>query len=72
MDGGQVFEAASPDFQFAASVAAFGMVLRESPLRGGATYAAVSDWGIRGAARDPGGYRTEFLDLVQRARRISR
>lgn len=72
MDGGQAFEAASPDFQFAASVAAFGMVLRESPLRGGATYAAVSDWGIRGAARDPGGYRTEFLDLVQRARRISR
>ncbi len=71
-DGGQAFEAASPDFQFAAAVAAFGMVLQESPLRGGASYAAVSDWGLRGAVRDPGGYRAEFLDLVQRAQHLAR
>ena len=71
-DGGQTFEQASPDFQFAASVAAFGMVLRESPLRGSATYATVSEWGTRGAANDPGGYRAEFLDLVKRAQRIVR
>ncbi|MBP7140617.1 MAG: von Willebrand factor type A domain-containing protein [Opitutaceae bacterium] len=71
-DGGQAFEHASPDFQFAAAVAAFGMMLRESPLRGSATYAAVSEWGASGPAHDPDGYRAEFMDLVQRARHLVR
>ena len=72
VDGGQSFEQASPDFQFAAAVAGFGMVLRDSPFRGSATYATVNAWATRGAASDPGGYRAEFVDLVRRAQQVVR
>lgn len=72
VDGGKLFEQASPDFQFAAAVAGFGMVLRDSPFRGSATYATVNAWAARGAASDPSGYRAEFVDLVRRAQQVVR
>jgi Ca-activated chloride channel family protein len=62
---------ASTDFQFAASVAAFGMLLRDSPYKGTATYDAVLELGGEGARRDPHGYRAAFLDLVREARALS-
>jgi len=72
MDDGRTFEQASPDFQFAAAVASFGMILKDSDFRGGATFTSVDEWARRGAAQDPEGYRMEFLDLVSRAGRIVR
>ena len=64
---GGAFDAASTDLRFAAAVAAFGMILRDSEHTGDATLPMVAR--IAGAALgdDPGGYRAEFLDLVRRA-----
>lgn len=64
-DAGAKFENASPDFKFAAAVAGFGMVLRESPHKGTTTLAQVVDWAEAGLAEDAGGYRAEFVELAR-------
>ncbi len=66
-DAGATWERATADFRFAAAAAAFGMLLRDSPHKGGATFPAVQQWasGARGA--DPNGHRAEFLRLVELA-----
>jgi len=69
-DGGQAFQDASPDFRFAAAVAAFGMVLRDSPHKGDATLAKAREWARSGLGEDRSGLRPEFLELVDRARAI--
>lgn len=66
-DTGARFEEASQDFKFAAAVAAFGMALRDSPHKGRLTLADISAWGRAGLGADAGGYRGEFLGLVERA-----
>lgn len=71
-DGGVAFADASPDFKFAAAVAAFGMVLRDSPHTGASTLADVAAWGRAGIVGDAGGYRAEFISLVERAATIMR
>lgn len=72
VDGGATFEAASSDFQFAAAVAGFGMVLRDSPHRGSASLLAVGQWAERNASFDPGGRRAEFIELIRRAEALVR
>jgi Ca-activated chloride channel family protein len=72
VDRGATWALASEDFKFAASVAAFGMVLRESPHRGTATLVEVRRWAADGMAADAGGYRQEFLGLVDRAATVMR
>jgi Ca-activated chloride channel family protein len=67
-DGGQAFQSASPEFRFAAAVAAFGMVLRDSPNRGDADLGKVLEWAKASLGEDKGGHRAEFLQLVDRAR----
>jgi Ca-activated chloride channel homolog len=67
VDGGGEFADASDDFKFAASVAGFGMILRDSPHKGVATHGSVSRWAEGGGANDMGGYRAEFIELVRRA-----
>lgn len=69
-DSDQRFGQASPDFQFAAAVASFGMVLRGSRYAGDVTLAAVEEFAVSGLGNDPGGYRAEFADLVRRARQL--
>lgn len=58
------FDQASGDFQFGASVAAFGMVLRDSEYRGTASGRRIREWAGAGRANDPHGDRAEFLALV--------
>lgn len=70
-DGGRSFAEASQDFKFAAAVAGFGMVLRESPHKGTASFDSVLDWAASGLGGDAGGHRHEFMDLVKKARDIS-
>ena len=70
-DAGGSFAEATGDFQFAAAVASFGMLLRDSEHRGNASYAAVLEIAEAGAKRDPHGYRAEFLQLVGRARQLA-
>jgi Ca-activated chloride channel homolog len=70
-DSGAEFDKATTDFRFAASVAAFGLVLRNSPHRGDATLGAVEKYAASAIGQDPDGYRAEFLDLVRKARGIA-
>lgn len=70
-DRGQAFAAASSDFKFAAAVAGFGQLLRASPHRGTTTWAEVTAWTRAGLVDDAGGYRSEFLTLVEKAAAIS-
>lgn len=70
-DSGRAFDEASTDFKFAASVAAFGMILRDSPHKGEATFAQVTKWAQAGLVNDAGGHRTEFVGLVGLAGRLT-
>ncbi|MEO6874899.1 MAG: von Willebrand factor type A domain-containing protein [Opitutaceae bacterium] len=63
-DSGAAFATASADFKFAAAVAEFGMILRDSPHKGTATLADVLVWAQAGTDSDAGGYREEFIELV--------
>ena len=64
------FEQAPTDFRFAASVAAFGMLLRDSSHTGSATFGDVRAIAQRSLGRDEGGYRRGFLELVDTAERL--
>jgi Ca-activated chloride channel family protein len=65
-DRNLAFGAASGDLKFAAAVAGFGMLLRESPYKGTLTYAGVLEIAQPMLADDPSGYRREFVGLVQK------
>ncbi len=59
------------DFQFAAAVACFGMLLRESEHRGQGNYAMALELARAGRGDDPHGYRAEFIRLVETARALA-
>ncbi len=65
-NGTSSFSTASGDFQFAASVAAFGMLLRGSEYSGNADPMWVLETAVGNPGDDTSGYRREFLDLVRR------
>jgi secreted protein with Ig-like and vWFA domain len=67
VDRGAAFAAADGEFKFAAAVAAWGMLLRESDHVGATTGADVLRWAEEGLANDPQGHRAEFVELVRRA-----
>lgn len=58
---------ASDDFKFAAAVAAFGMLLRDSEHKGDATTQLVQKLAREGKSQDASGYRHEFIELVEQA-----
>jgi Ca-activated chloride channel family protein len=64
---GEQFSDASTDFRFAAAVASFGMLLRDSEFNGSATYGDVLEIATAATGSDKHGYRTEFLKLVRQA-----
>jgi len=66
-DSDRDFKKASEDFKFAASVAAFGMILRDSPYKGTATLVDALSWAKDGLGKDEQGYRTEYIRLLGRA-----
>jgi Ca-activated chloride channel family protein len=55
------------DFDFASAVAGFGMLLRDAPEKGRASWGMVRDLAARGLSRDPGGWRSQFRELVLKA-----
>ncbi|MHC4955956.1 MAG: vWA domain-containing protein, partial [Planctomycetota bacterium] len=61
------YDEMSSDFRFCASVATFGMMLRQSPNRGGSTWRLVEE--LAGDDRDP--QRMEFRALVRTARNLA-
>ena len=58
-----------PDFRFAAAVAEFGLLLRDSPYKGEASYDRVVTAAEAAVGSDPGGHRAEFVGLARKARR---
>jgi Ca-activated chloride channel homolog len=70
IDQGAEYAAASEDFKFAAAVAAFGMILRDSPYKGSANYDGVLELAQATRGLDASGYRKEFEELVRKARTI--
>jgi len=66
-DGGATWYAASDDFRFAASLATFGMVLRESEHRGSATLALARELAREGLGEDARGHRAEYARLLETA-----
>jgi Ca-activated chloride channel family protein len=63
-DSDHRFAAASQEFQFAASVASFGMLLRDSKYKGNTSYAAVLETAAASKGPDKHGLRNEFLQIV--------
>ncbi|MYG19958.1 MAG: DUF3520 domain-containing protein [Gemmatimonadales bacterium] len=58
----------SRSFRFAAAVAGFGLLLRDSPYAGGLSTDDVISLAGRGRGDDPRGYRGEFIRLVETVR----
>jgi Ca-activated chloride channel family protein len=63
--------AGSKDFQFAASVALFGLLLRHSEYAGSADWQAVEQLANAGESARRNKHRTEFLELIRTAARLS-
>ncbi|HKR01478.1 MAG TPA: VWA domain-containing protein [Pyrinomonadaceae bacterium] len=63
--------AASENFKFASAVAAFGMLLRDSRYKSGASYNKVLELARSSTGADAQGYRAEFIQLVEAARTLS-
>ncbi|HSD27849.1 MAG TPA: VWA domain-containing protein [Vicinamibacteria bacterium] len=61
----------SENVRFAAAVAEFGMLLRDSEHKGGSSWAQVRDLAAAARGRDAGGYREAFLALVRQAEELS-
>lgn len=70
--GAQLTDAPSDNFRLAACVAQFGMLLRQSPYKGSATYDGVIEAlsALPGVQSDP--YQDELLILVKRAAQLYR
>ena len=66
-DYGLAFDEASDDLRFAAAVAAFGMVLRDSAYRGEADLPSVLDIARASLGADAEGLRADFLSLAEQA-----
>ncbi len=70
VDDGHGFTDAPSDFQFAAAVAAFGMILRDSEYRGSATIDTVIEMAQAARGADKEGYRLDFIKLTKLAKAI--
>jgi Ca-activated chloride channel family protein len=57
---------------FAAAVAEFGMLLRQSPFKADATWADAAKLAAAHRGDDPDGYRAEFVRLVDLAASLDR
>jgi Ca-activated chloride channel family protein len=70
LDNNKPFENASENLRFASAVAGFGMLLRDSNYKGDTNFGGI--WQIANSARgnDLKNYRNEFLELVEKARRM--
>ena len=64
------FRNASENMRFASAVAGFGMLLWGSEHRGDITFDDIQEWAASAISFDPGGWRSEFLELVAKAKTL--
>ena len=70
MDAQKNLDEATGDFKFAAGVAAFGMLLRDSEHKGSATLKTALKLAEEGLGQDQHGYREEFIKIIQQAQTL--
>src|SRR5690606_1078817 len=63
VDQEKKFGQASSDFRFAAAVASFGMILKDSEHKGRANFGSVLELARESKGDDAEGYRAEFINL---------
>ncbi|HMR44609.1 MAG TPA: DUF3520 domain-containing protein, partial [Saprospiraceae bacterium] len=63
-----IFENAPENVRFAASVAGFGLLLRDSKYKGSLTFDMVEKMTEASRKIDPFDYKKEFLEMVQAAK----
>lgn len=61
----------SSELNFAAGVAAYGMVLRNSPYKGESSFKMAAELASAGLDFDPYGYREDFIDVVNAAAKLA-
>ncbi len=69
-NGATPLENVSPNLRFAASVAGFSMLLRDSEFKGNTTFSSVIQMANHSLGNDEEGYRKEFISLVKRAQEL--
>lgn len=69
--GAKDISACPADFRLAASVAQFGMLLRNSPHAGKSRYDDAIRLAVSAKGEDPEGYRAEYIQLLKKAKAIS-
>jgi Ca-activated chloride channel family protein len=67
-DSGEAIEGASMNLRFAAAVAEFGMILRESEFKGTATLEGAARLARSARGEDEDGYKSEFVRLIETVR----
>ncbi|MUG99834.1 DUF3520 domain-containing protein [Scytonema sp. UIC 10036] len=70
VDRGVKLSEATTNFKFATAVAEFGMVLRNSPYKGTATFDSVLQRARQSQGSDLDGYRAEFIRLVEKSKAL--
>jgi len=58
----------SDNFRFASAVASFGMLLRDSKFKGASSFERVRELAVNAKGTDKEGYRSEFIDLIGKAK----
>ena len=69
-DEGSSFEDASENMRFAASTTGLAMLLIDSKHKGALQYEQVIHWAQQASQYDPHGYRSEFVQLAERAQQF--
>ena len=72
LDRGTTIENASNNLRFAAAVAQFGLILRDSRYKSGASFSGAQYLAQLSLGNDLKNYRGEFVDLLTKARQLSR
>ena len=65
-DDNESLRSTSDNFRFAAAVAAYGMLLRESEFKGDLTYGKVIAMSKAAKGKDEAGYRHDFIRMVEK------
>ena len=61
------FNQSSDNHRFAASVASYGLLLRDSEFKGTTDFNKIKNWAEQSKGFDPFGYKSEFIELVDKA-----
>lgn len=72
LDTNSSIESASNNLKFAAAVAQFGLILRDSKYKGNANFQNVSALARSGKGSDLKNYRSEFISLVDKASNLKK